>query len=266
MFTIRQGQMDVCEQAARRAFVEQTLGLVEEYFPKHYALLGPQKIREIIPRGWERAKGHGFTSERCVRLYLSLTFMLGSGFASDPQLPWAAEILQDATLADEDLRIDYVYHQAEDYLYRVAGDLEKLASGGNAPGFLDEIGRLRRAPDTVPSPARLPAFTAWLLERLAGLFPAKYQYVGEGGFRRLIQRGLDSARKYGLATERGVGIYTALMFVLGSGCDTDPIWPWVATVLNDKSLANPAQKADRLFDQAVAYLKAWAAAGNATPP
>jgi hypothetical protein len=261
MLTIRKGQMEAFEQGTQRAFVDQTLLFVEEFFPKHCALLGQDKVREVIRFGWDRAKAHGFTTERCVRLYISLMFMLGSDFPSDPQLPWAAEILNDAILADEDLRIDYLHHKATDYIYTVAVDLRTLDGGGDDPRFQDEARQLRDAPNAVLVQARIPAFTAWLLDRFTRMLPAKAKYVGEGCLRRLIQRGFESARNYGLTTERGVGIYIALMFVLGSGFATEPLLPWVAVVLNDKTRPDPTQKADRLFEEAMAHLQQWEAAG-----
>jgi hypothetical protein len=50
-------------------------------------------------------------------------------------------------------------------------------------------------------------------------------------------------------------------FLLGGSFDTEPLLPWVAPILQDSAL-EPARKVDRLYAEAVHYLKRWWAAVN----
>lgn len=56
-----------------------------------------------------------------------------------------------------------------------------------------------------------------------------------------------------------MAIYTVLMFLLGSGFDTDEQFPWAAAVLEHGSIPDGAQRADRLYDEARGQLKKWLA-------
>ena len=47
------------------------------------------------------------------------------------------------------------------------------------------------------------------------IYPRKCRYVGDGPLRALIARGEDLARTHGLTSERGVAVFTALIFVMG---------------------------------------------------
>jgi hypothetical protein len=284
--TIRKEQMEVFASAAVRNFEDRMVKYLAEYFPGHCDDLGEAKVREIVHRGWERAKGYEMTSERSVSLFISMMFMLGSGFDADPQLPWAAEMLRATTrwgedeppalleedeemqsaqddeqpqsnalaeqpqLLDEDARIDLLYDKAMEFLDQVCGDSNQ---------YLDEVaGRMRRQGMETGSQAAEagPEFYSRMLIRLTTLFPQKYSYIGEFNVRRLIQHGLEAAHAHGIRSERGVAVYISLMFVFGSSFDTDPILPWSAEVLRGQGFVpEENRKVERLYNEAAAYLE-----------
>src|SRR5262245_37100012 len=96
MFKIRKEQLQTFGQTAAEDFEERALPYVKEFFPKHVVLLGEDGIRKVIRHAKARGATHGLTTERDLRLYLSLMCMLGSSFDSDPQLPWAAARLNES--------------------------------------------------------------------------------------------------------------------------------------------------------------------------
>ncbi len=95
MLKIRAEQIEVFEQAAIRNFIERMVVYMQETFPKHYEILGRDKVRDLVRYGIEQAKAHELTAERSIRLYTTLMLMFGSRFDADPQYPWADEILDD---------------------------------------------------------------------------------------------------------------------------------------------------------------------------
>ena len=248
MLVIRREQMDLFEQEAVRNFENRMLAHLQECFPKHSKFLGEPGVRQVIRCGLERAKGYGLETERGLRLYVDLMFLLGSGFDADPQLPWAAEILNDKKLPDEAFRIDRLHEKATEYLDKV---------GGARNEHIDRVLRQIRQERIEAFPASRSA--DYILPWLNLLHPEKCQYVGEACLRRLLERGVERAEAHGLASPRGVLVCVALMFILGSGFDADPQFPWVAAILNDPSGDHPDQRAQRLHLAAMEYLEKWLA-------
>ena len=72
--------------------------------------------------------------------------------------------------------------------------------------------------------------------------------------RGLVRLGYENARRQGLSTEPGLMHYVALMFMLGSSFDRDPLYPWAAAVLGDPTLQDAAQKGAALREAALAFL------------
>lgn len=122
---------------------------------------------------------------------------------------------------------------------------------------MDEIRSLRHGRDDVLTQSTYPNFASELAWRIKTVFPAKCQYVGEQRVQNLIPRGVRSARAYGITTDRGITLFTVLMFVLGSGFADDPLLPWAQATLNDKGIANEIDRVDRLYAEGVGLLKRW---------
>lgn len=83
MLVIRTEQMEVLEAAAMRAFEDRTYKHLQRYFPRHCMLLGEEQMRRVIQQGWQKAKSYDLTAECCVRSYIELMCLLGSGFDTD---------------------------------------------------------------------------------------------------------------------------------------------------------------------------------------
>jgi hypothetical protein len=47
------------------------------------------------------------------------------------------------------------------------------------------------------------------------------------------------------------------MFLLGSGFDKDPQFPWAENVLNDKSIPDESTRVDRLYKEAMTFMEKW---------
>jgi len=71
-------------------------------------------------------------------------------------------------------------------------------------------------------------FEDGLLKHLHTFFPVHATTLGEKQLGRVIRYGLQRAESRNLQTERGVYLYLALMFMLGSLFDQDPQLPWAA--------------------------------------
>ncbi len=251
MLKVRREQKEVFGEVAAKRFEDRTVQHVKEFFPKHCEILGEGPVRQVIRRGIERAEDHGLTSERDVTLYIGLMFMLGSNFDLDPQLPWAVEILDDDTTGNPNLRANRVYDKAMAYLDKVAGP--------NSEHLESALRRLRNGPIPEVPGASLGEFAEHMLAQLEATYPEKHAALGEDVLRKLIADGYEAARGYRLASRRGTTLYVSLMFMLGSGFDDDPQYPWAAAVLGDEGAGRADDKAERLHAEAMAHLEKWLA-------
>ena len=279
MLMIRKSQMKVFEQIAVQRFEAGLLDHLRTFFPEHAAMLGSTQWGRVVRYGLERAESRGLQTERGLYLYLALMFVLGSAFDEDPQLTWMPPLQPSASPPAEesqqsefqieaalvpatvsspeetepvpspetpDIRIVPLYEQAMAFLDRTVGlDNE----------FLRQTLSVLRHPQVFEGLPAAPSFGHRVLLLLQTLAPEKYKALGEGALRALVRSGYEAAKHYGVTTEPGMMNYLALAFVLGSGFDRDPLYPWAAAVLTDPVLADPAQKGVALREAALKALE-----------
>ena len=268
MLVMRASQMQAFEKIAVQRFEEGLLEHVRTFFPEHAAALGETALRRVLRYGLQRAESRGLRGERGVYLYVALMFLLGSGFEDDPQLR-ALPVLQMAPMPAEppaqaaaetgsgpvpdvaesgpetpDQRIETIYQQASVLLDRIAGPEQTPL-----PLMLN----VWRQPQVYEGLSG-PSIGHRLLLLLQMLAPEKYRALGEEALRGLVRLGYENAKRQGLTTEPGLMHYVALMFMLGSSFDHDPLYPWAAAVLGDPALQDAAQKGAALREAALAFL------------
>lgn len=252
MLVMRDAQMATFEQAAIHNFENRLLEHLEEFFPRHCEILGEEQVRKVIRLGIERAEQYELVSERDLHLYVSLMFMLGSYFDQDLQLPWAARILKDENIIYANDRADQLYDRAMAFLNEAAGDENQYLENALRKVREFPVSALTRSGED-----KQLSFGDYVLKSLYALFPEKYEAVGDPAIRQMVRQGYQSARNYGLTGEAGIAIYIGLMFMLGSGFDRDPRYPWAEAILMDVALADPVKKGEALYRSAMAYLDQW---------
>ncbi|MGH9667798.1 MAG: hypothetical protein ACRD9L_25550 [Bryobacteraceae bacterium] len=169
--------------------------------------------------GMERAAACRFTSEKQVTLFVALQFMLGCDFDSDPQLPSARQV-GDQAIKNATARIETVYDAAVDYLTATAGK--------NCERIVRTLLRIRayNLPDAPQSSGK--DFVNDMLDVLRRFSPEKFEHQGEEN-RAVIAAARQTAKQYGITANRGALLLAALMFMPGTGIDHDPLHPWART-------------------------------------
>lgn len=280
MLVIRKSQVKVFEQVAAQRFEAGLLDHLRTFFPEQAAALGTAQLGKVVRYGLQRAESRGLRTERGLYLYLALMFMLGSAFDEDPQLAWmtllqppapppsteepqqavpppAEAVPTPAVPPPEetepapspetpDTRIVPLYEQAMAFLDQTAGPDNE---------FLRHTLGLLRHPQVFEGLPAAPSFGHRVLLLLQTLAPEKYKALGDGALRALVRSGYEAAKYHGVTTESGMMNYLALAFVLGSGFDRDPLYPWAAAVLTDPGLADPAQRGAALRETALKALE-----------
>jgi hypothetical protein len=243
MLIIRNEQMRVFQAEAAKDFVGATLVHLRRCFPVDCERLGEAQARKVIREGIARAARRGIDVRNDVRQYISVMFALGSGFAEDPQLPWAGEALANAVVSPSE-HMSLLYDQVVDYLERVAG-----TTGAH---YMKALVRARRLSldDFATTRSGAPAHIAAPL--LRGLWDEKLETLPAETAASLVGLGEARSARYGLTTRAGAAFYVVLMFMLGSEFDRDPLYPWAGLILLDA--AEPEAKARRLHTAAMSQI------------
>ncbi|MBN2592658.1 MAG: hypothetical protein JXA81_04050 [Sedimentisphaerales bacterium] len=249
MLKIRKEQNDELAKVALKRFEDDMVIHIKKYFPKYYEIMGEPTVRKVIQYSIEKAETYGFTTERDVCLYINLVFLLGSNFDTDLQIPWAAATLKDETITDSVIRINKIYEIAMDYLDRV--------NGKNNLYLALALRKIREVPFGEFSNAVLENVDQKVISQLKNIWPEKCQHLGNSISHQLVQRGIESARRYNITGEKGLVLYIGLMFMLGSGFDHDPQFTWTTAVLKNKDLIEQTPKIERLYTESMTFLNKW---------
>jgi hypothetical protein len=229
-------------QDNQQGFADYMLGHLKKHFPVHCRLLGDDKLPVFVEWGIGTAISHHFFDRSQCCLYIDLMVMLGSGFDSDIQLPWANEIL-GKEMNGPDARIDLLYKTAMNYLDAVVGksyvfplvQMEQLAAMPVNP----ETGEI---PDG--------SFSQELLPDLFDFWTPKYRVAGKQALQQLIINAVEKAASYGFRGQNSIAWLVLLQFLFGHNIDSDPLYPWVKEFLG-QSLDIPEEKKFVMFQELV---------------
>jgi hypothetical protein len=250
MLTIRREQLEMFEKADSPEFERQMIRHVQEAFPKHCRFLDEQAIREVVRYGVGHASAQGFIKRGPVALCIDLSLLLGRDFDSDPQLPWAREIILDSVYDDELQRAQRLHAVAMDYLEAVSGPDNEFIDAAQRRVLHEQV------QVEIESPAEL---VTEICTRLQRLWPEKYRQLREDAGRSLIQLGVEKASSYGMKSDAGTLLMVGMMYLLGSGFDHDPMFAWLGPDLLDSGLHPPEVKIARVHTAALGYLRQWCA-------
>jgi hypothetical protein len=243
MLIIRDTQMRAFEESVRERFEDEMLRHGREFSPRLTTVLGDERSRMAIRSAIDRARGHQFTLRGPVRLFIELSFLFGSAFDTDPQYPWAQELLSSAR--PEMDRAQALHAKTLEYQDKVSG-----AGGRNTRRALVELAELA----TRPVPLTAETLGETIRAEMTRAFPQKAAYIGDDALDALIAKGRGVAAGLQFPA-RGEAVVVALMFAFGSGCVSDPLYPWIAETLGDPRITTPELRADRLERKSRVWLQ-----------
>jgi hypothetical protein len=245
MLQIHKEQYEILKQKGGGAFENLMLEHLADFSPPLYKTLGEKQLRIVIRSGIERAENYGFNQQGSVRTYLELMLLFGSYFDTDPQYPWAGEILADANEAEQMELAEQLHERTMEYRQQVTGEDDEFT--------LQALNRIRQFGQESP---QIPAtgFQTALLNELKRIYPEKYDYVGQPSFEKLIKKGVQIAQKNHLQTTHDAALMVVLMHAFGHGCYEDPLYPWISRTLSDERIADSKARSKRLENKAITWL------------
>ena len=247
MLIIRKKQSKAFEQASLKKFEDEMVTHLKKFAPQHCEAIGEPPLRQAIWLGIERSAKYGFTNRGPVRFYIELMFMFGSDFDTDPQLVWAVDVLNNATLSDQMAKADRLYDKAMDCVAKIAGPNYDYAKRA-----LQRVSVVKLE-DFPPPDGR---FEHEMMGHLKTIHPQKVQYLGEAKTRWLIEYGKLLPTKLSLAPDRGAALCVGAMFALGHGFGNDPLLPWIAHTITNPAITDSNVRVTRVHSKMMTYLDA----------
>lgn len=111
MLTIRNEQVAVLGKAHEERFRRQAAEYLRKVVPEVCSAMTGQHVLESVNHAVAMCKFHGFAREVDVLRYLNLMYVFGFGFDRDPEIPWAARILNDRSKSPR-ARLDWLCSHA----------------------------------------------------------------------------------------------------------------------------------------------------------
>ncbi|HIJ70408.1 MAG TPA: hypothetical protein HPP87_03490 [Planctomycetes bacterium] len=247
MLKIRKEQYEELAKVALKQFENTMVEHIQAHFPKPAQISGEKAVRTTIQYGFERSKTYGFKTEHEVCLYIDLMIILGSGFDTEPQLPWISQLLKSEDFSNASKKIEALYDKVLEYLDRVVGKDEVLP-----------VKAMRKFQQY--STAQLDhKFKNNLVQDAIDFFriiwPDKCQCIGNAALVQMFKEGNKLAKEHGISVSSGIGIYSTFMFILGHQFARDPMYPWACDILDDSSIIGPTEKINRLHAKTIEILK-----------
>jgi hypothetical protein len=104
--------------------------------------------------------------------------------------------------------------------------------------------------------AALRSFEGEMVRHLYEFAPSHCDGIGEENVRSVVRIGVRRSAACGFTRRGPVRFYLELMFLLGSHFDTDPQLPtWATDILRTGTVDDQMQRADRLHDGMLGYLR-----------
>jgi len=249
MLVIRPEQMKSLDAIMLERFESHLVEHVQEHFPTHSHVIGPEQLRKVAQLCIARARAGGYRMERDAFMFLSLMLYLGSHFDSDPQYASVVAALRDDAIGQASDRLEAAYDAVTTYLDEVAG-----AEGEHVSTAVQRV-----LSTVVPELRAAPAVNYdYVLQMLDWIWPQKFAHLGEARIRELVQSVLPVAKENGIATPAGACLYVVASFLFGHALERDPQFPWVAQIMSEPGSAQ-ISKAARFEQAFTAQLAAIAA-------
>jgi len=211
-------------------------------FPRALAWYGDDALMSVVRAGIGRARACGIEAEEGITDYLSLVLLLGSGFETDPQTKWAADLLVGPEETAPPKRVAAAWAEAQAWRGKVHGGDDAL--------YREALGSLRGR-----SVEDLTKFASRsqrdLLLQFAAMHPAKFSAVGQQPLFDLTRLAVEACRPFELLDRWAVVLVAEFMFLFGAGFMSDPRYDWAPRAL-EGAQGSVDEKLDRLLTAAQA--------------
>lgn len=245
MLIFRKEQLEVLAQGVHSQFENRLQTWIRQQYPQQARVFGEEPLQAFVQTAVERAFGHGLDSRQACSRYVAIGLRLGAFFDHDPQLPWARDTLQDPGL-DASRKSNRLRLLAARYTGVITGP-----GNSHLHAALERLQALAASPDFS---GFIPYREVSIADLMQTLYPQKYATSTPEIRDAFAKEARRKITDYGLTDRPTMILLMDLMFLLGSGCDRDPLYPWIREILGNHA-PDPAVRGQWLLAGFRAYLQ-----------
>lgn len=239
MLRIREEQIHILLEPQRHRYEDHLAAKCIEWFPEHCHFIGEERVHEIVHRGVAGAASMGFVAQREVALWVTLQFLLGTDFHTDPLLDWVSDHSPPE-------RRDDSWQRCRD-LFFAAGQFLDAICGEEGTTLARVMLRLERYDLQAASGFGLDDAASQIPEILESLWPQKVAMIGPELVDRLVGSALEKHRGLGWTTTTGLLLIAILKLVLGTHFVSDPLYPWAIEALDEDRTLSEGERVFFLY-------------------
>lgn len=211
MIRISAEQVRAFEDKEMHRFIGRIVDELPGYRPEPVAGRSRATLFAMADAAIERAKVYNIETERGFWLYANITASFGLYFDVNPALPWASDILSDASyLSDE--KVDDLWNACSDWCAAILPEGDYLPLAAYERYLALDAPRAQRRPD--------------ILALLHHLWPERITHLDTQLQADFIRQTAERARGFGLADPASIACYTAISFLIGYAFESDPLHDW----------------------------------------
>lgn len=207
MLTISYNQWNSMKNATELEFFELLVPQLHDRFPTHLHHMDDTATLHLIKTSANKGKSYGFEATCHTYYFIDLSIRLGASFDKDPQLPWAQEMLTGSSDPWPTMKRLYprAYYHIEYMMDRCRIDFPTHAYQAMRANWTSVLH------ETLTLPKLQTLF--------ANIWPRKAEKMDDK-----ILAALNDQEA--VLTELCKSEQIVLAFLLGSGFETDPAYPW----------------------------------------
>jgi len=202
-----------------------------QLYPKRHELVGEKAFQNFVRLAIEKSFAYELLADREVNGLLTMMYHLGSNFDKDPLFPWARFEPATTTSNDSFARLNTVYHK---FIAQ-----HKAIHGENNESMKITLQQLLAMDffDLAPLDT-----DKTILDHLVKIFPQRAEAISRNILSsELIPAARSKSLGYALDPNYGPPLMAVLIFMHGTGFDTDPLFGPLCEILEQRSTHNREQ-------------------------
>ncbi|MDR0323328.1 MAG: DUF4123 domain-containing protein [Treponema sp.] len=201
-------------------------------YPRTGRIVGKARVFAFSEKVVQINEAIGLTTKNELLVLMGIAAQLGTGFFTDPQY---------ATVAGGTDKIS----SPQEQLYAMSQEVERIKEQAWYKGGKPYYSALKRIYNKSYEEISRQNTLREVVDGLREVYPERVQQIGEEAMLEIAELGMRKSKEWGLVPRPGIAISSGILFFLGTGCEQDPLRPWIGDFVKKQMPAE--EKTQELF-------------------